>query len=118
MPVTRWRWSVSSGPSRSHLRVLKHAFDPFYTTRLEKGGTGLGLSTVHGVVTGHGGTIGVASEAGRGAVFTIEFPRHAAAPAGQDPAGGGVDTSGGHGLESPPVGPPAAREPGAADRAR
>lgn len=53
---------------------IEHAFDPFYTTRQGKGGTGLGLSTVHGIVAGHGGTIEIASEANRGSVFTIEFP--------------------------------------------
>ena len=54
---------------------IEHAFDPFYTTRVEKGGTGLGLSTVHGIVTGSEGTIEIASDWGRGTVFTVEFPR-------------------------------------------
>lgn len=54
---------------------IQRAFDPFYTTRLAKGGTGLGLSTVHGTVVGHGGTIEIASEPDKGAVITIEFPR-------------------------------------------
>jgi len=55
---------------------VRRVFDPFYTTRLEKGGTGLGLSVVHGVVTSHKGSITVASEEGRGTTFTIEFGRH------------------------------------------
>lgn len=54
---------------------IEHAFDPFYTTRLAKGGTGLGLSTVHGIVTSHGGTVEISSNMGRGSVFTIAFPR-------------------------------------------
>ena len=53
---------------------IEHAFDPFYTTRLEKGGTGLGLSTVHGIVADHGGTIDVTSAKGQGTAFRIEFP--------------------------------------------
>ncbi len=57
---------------------VRQVFDPFYTMRLEKGGTGLGLSTVHGIVTDHGGTIDVASEEGKGTTFTLDFPRHTA----------------------------------------
>ena len=54
---------------------IEHAFDPFYSTRHTKGGTGLGLSTVHSIVAGHEGTIEIVSETGRGAVFTLAFPR-------------------------------------------
>lgn len=50
-------------------------FEPFFTTKPLGNGTGLGLSTVWGVVTAHGGTIGVASATDVGTVFTIEFPR-------------------------------------------
>lgn len=53
---------------------MEHACDPFYTTRLETGGTGLGLSTVHGIVSSHQGTLDIHSEKGEGSVFTIEFP--------------------------------------------
>ena len=55
---------------------MERAFDPFYTTRQDEGGTGLGLSIAHGIVSGHRGTIEVASRAGRGAVVTIEFPKY------------------------------------------
>ncbi|MGD8450934.1 MAG: PAS domain S-box protein [Phycisphaerae bacterium] len=54
---------------------VERAFDPFYTTRLEKGGTGLGLSTCHGIVAEHGGTIEIQSEPGRGTAVTITLPR-------------------------------------------
>ncbi len=37
-------------------------------------GTGLGMSTSYGIVTGHGGKIEVESEVGRGSVFTLQFP--------------------------------------------
>ncbi len=55
-------------------------FEPFFTTKSMGNGTGLGLSTVWGVVTAHGGTINVASAVGVGTVFTIEFPRTFALP--------------------------------------
>jgi PAS domain S-box-containing protein len=50
-------------------------FQPFYTTRKDEGGTGLGLSTVYGIVTSSGGRIDVSSKPGLGATFTIRFPR-------------------------------------------
>jgi PAS domain S-box-containing protein len=53
---------------------LDKVFDPFFTTREEKGGTGLGLSACHGIVTEHGGRIYARSKPGRGATFFVELP--------------------------------------------
>ncbi|UKL13774.1 ATP-binding protein [Dissulfurimicrobium hydrothermale] len=54
---------------------LIRIFDPFFTTRPD--GTGLGLAIVHRLVQGWGGEIGVQSEEGKGARFTLRIPKKA-----------------------------------------
>jgi PAS domain S-box-containing protein len=51
-----------------------HLFEPFYTTRADTGGAGLGLATVLGTAEQHGGTVRVTSRAGGGSVFSILLP--------------------------------------------
>jgi len=51
-----------------------HIWDPFWTTKEEGGGTGLGLTVVHGIVADHGGTISVESAPGFGARFIVRLP--------------------------------------------
>ena len=54
--------------------VQSRVFEPFYTTKGERG-SGLGLSLVHGIVESQGGTIRVDSAPGRGTVMTLRFPQ-------------------------------------------
>jgi PAS domain S-box-containing protein len=54
--------------------VRPHIFEPFYTTRKESGGTGLGLATVLGTAEQHGGSVRVDGRPGGGSVFTIILP--------------------------------------------
>jgi len=80
--------------------VLSRIWDPFFTTKEEGVGTGLGLSVVHSIVTEHGGVVDVHSELERGTEFTVRLPMVAAPEKGDaltttgevslPPAGGDV----------------------------
>ena len=52
----------------------KRIFDPFFSTKDLRRGTGLGLSIATSIIRQHQGTIGLESEPGKGATFTIRFP--------------------------------------------
>lgn len=54
--------------------VMEHIFEPFYTTKIAEKGTGLGLATVHGVVTAHRGALTIDSILGQGARFDLYVP--------------------------------------------
>jgi two-component system cell cycle sensor histidine kinase/response regulator CckA len=51
-----------------------HVFEPFFTTKREGEGTGLGLSVTYGIVTAHGGSIGIADTSERGTTMVVTLP--------------------------------------------
>jgi nitrogen fixation/metabolism regulation signal transduction histidine kinase len=54
--------------------ALHKVFEPYYTTRADRGGTGLGLAIAHRIVTEHSGTIHASGAPGHGATITIRLP--------------------------------------------
>ncbi|MEW6364726.1 MAG: ATP-binding protein [Acidobacteriota bacterium] len=56
---------------------LARIYDPFFTTKRDRKGTGLGLAVSYGIIRQHGGAISVDSQPGKGTAFTILMPKHA-----------------------------------------
>ena len=92
------RMTVRSGPEgRTHVwfsvedtghgipeDVREHLFEPFFSTKDDQHGTGLGLAVVHGIVTGHRGRVEVETTVGAGSCFRVVLPVGTRTPAVPD----------------------------------
>jgi two-component system cell cycle sensor histidine kinase/response regulator CckA len=74
-------WRIIDTGSGIPPELLERIFEPFFSTKGQDGGTGLGLSTVSGIVRSHGGFIRVASTLGQGTTFSVHLPAETRTPA-------------------------------------
>ncbi|MFB6317818.1 ATP-binding protein [Saccharicrinis sp. FJH54] len=67
------RLEISDNGSGISEDNLKHVFEPFFSTKHQTSGIGLGLAIVHGIIQNHNGEIGITSTVGKGTRVSIKF---------------------------------------------
>ncbi|GAB6387799.1 ATP-binding protein [Stutzerimonas marianensis] len=78
------RLSVQDNGTGMEPDVIERACDPFFTTKPQGEGTGLGLSMVYGFAKQSGGSVSIQSQPGEGTTVAIFLPRHIRTPAPSD----------------------------------
>ncbi len=81
------RLTVADTGAGMTAHTIEHAFEPFFTTKPGELGTGLGLATVYGIVTGAGGHVAIESELGAGTTIRVHLPMADRVPDAAPPAG-------------------------------
>jgi len=71
--------------------IKAHIFEPFYTTKSDARGVGLGLSVAYGILERHHATVDVESVVGKGTVFTLMFPVSQPVPGPRQPTSSSVE---------------------------
>ena len=75
-PGSYWRLSIRDDGPGIEPGVLERIFEPYFTTRQQSGGCGMGLATCQAVIEVHGGTVEVSSEPNLGTEFRIFLRKH------------------------------------------
>jgi PAS domain S-box-containing protein len=73
-PGTFARLTVSDTGTGMTAEVLERAFEPFFSTKTDTGGSGLGLATVYGIVREAGGEVSIHSKPGLGTTVRVDLP--------------------------------------------